>query len=666
MCDEKLKPYKEKIFNSLNEGISVYKEYARISGYQVRLATTQKVTRSDCIKLQYLFCNRQGLHKFRAFNHLEGDVSCGYKRRFSTRTGCKARLVLRLIRDSSYVVSDFVEEHNHCLTSPEYQQFLKSNRSLNFAQENFIMDCGNIKIGAKKSHKILKEISGGYANVGAQNFVGNSDAQIILDRLKSKQDLCPGFAFDYFVGTDGALQRCFWADSIAKNNFEAFGDCVAFDATYRTNKYNLVFIPFTGVDNHKCCITLGAGLLAKENVESYEWLMESFRKIMSRGPRIWVTDQDPSMKIAIKNIFPNSIHRLCMWHITKKFTEKIGNILCRDKKFLDNLDGIVCNAHYEPDVFESEWARMIEDYKLQDNKWLSDMYEMRANWIPAFFRDIPMGGLLRTTSCSECENSFFNCFFHPGMSLTEFFMAFDSAMDAQRHRKDQMDHETTSSEPIIKTSLHVEKQAAEVYTRTIFYDVQHEIIESCLHCHVCSISGDDESKIYGITNEDSIHLVHHIGSNVAECICKNFQRIGLACRHIFLALKSSGVTEIPDYFISKRWTKKAVHKLDSSSFGDIAETSASRNGSKELWIELNAAAKSVGCHKQKIDELIETLRTFRDKHSGRIVYMSKQDLFESIIGSPRPTQIIVQTPQQSRNKGCGKRLMSERDKIVEK
>lgn len=88
-------------------------------------------------------------------------------------------------------------------------------------------------------------------------------------------------------------------------------------------RYKMVFIPFTGIDNHNRCVTFGGGLLSKETIKSYEWLLERFKIAFVDHPKILVTDQDPAIKQAIPAVFPNTRHRLCMWHIMQKFTKKV-------------------------------------------------------------------------------------------------------------------------------------------------------------------------------------------------------------------------------------------------------------------------------------------------------------------------------------------------------
>ncbi|XP_076945395.1 protein FAR1-RELATED SEQUENCE 4-like [Bidens hawaiensis] len=133
-----------------------------------------------------------------------------------------------------------------------------------------------------------------------------------------KKEYLPNFSCEYSTTPDSVLKGLFWGDEDAKRNFYTFGDVVSFDATYRHNKYKMVFVPFTGIDNHNCNVTLGAALLGNETAETYTWLLKCFKDAFGYGPKFFVTDQDPAMKRAIGDIFPDTRHRLCMWHIMDK------------------------------------------------------------------------------------------------------------------------------------------------------------------------------------------------------------------------------------------------------------------------------------------------------------------------------------------------------------
>ena len=85
----------------------------------------------------------------------------------------------------------------------------------------------------------------------------------------------------------------------------------------------MVFVPFTTIDNHKRSVTVGAGLLSNEKIESYCWLLEAFLKAHGKAPTLVLTDHDPAILQAVEAVFPNAKHRLRLWHITKKLQAKV-------------------------------------------------------------------------------------------------------------------------------------------------------------------------------------------------------------------------------------------------------------------------------------------------------------------------------------------------------
>lgn len=66
----------------------------------------------------------------------------------------------------------------------------------------------------------------------------------------------------------------------------------------------------------------------------------------------------------------------------------------------------------------------MELYGLVKHRWLGQMFDLRAFWILTFFRDLPMGGLLRMTSWSKAHNSAFGSCTNYHYSLVEFFIHF--------------------------------------------------------------------------------------------------------------------------------------------------------------------------------------------------------------------------------------------------
>ncbi|GJW77088.1 FAR1-related sequence 5-like protein [Tanacetum coccineum] len=208
-------------------------------------------------------------------------------------------------------------------------------------------------------------------------------------------------------------------------------------------------------------------------------------------PTMIVTDQDGAMKRAIEAVFKKAKHRLCMWHIMQKIPTKICKEIYDQTDFKERFDKIVWNMSIEPVTFEEKWAQLIEAFDLKNHKWLTKMFDLREIWIPAYFIDSPLFGLMRTTSRSESENSFFKSFTSPGATLVSFMMSYESAMERQRYRQEKLDFNTIDAAPKFITQLDIESHASKVYTRTMFLIVQTEINEGCWNCTVQGLNRDE-------------------------------------------------------------------------------------------------------------------------------------------------------------------------------
>ncbi|KAK8919006.1 Protein FAR1-RELATED SEQUENCE 5 [Platanthera zijinensis] len=421
----------------------------------------------------------------------------------------------------------------------------------------------------------MKEQVGGYENVGftcvdARNYVrdlkaliADSDAQMFIQNFKNLQQHNSSFYYAYELDADDHLKCVFWADEIARNNFSVFGDLLSFDTTYNTNKYSMIFAPFTGLNHHRLSISFGAALLANEKTESFCWLFEKFLDCMGANePVLIVTDQDPAMRSAIEKTFKTTKHRFCMWHIMKKLSEKVGGDLNANINFQRRFKSCVWNSETS-DEFETNWSAIISDYNLSHNDWLLHMFELRKMWIPVYLQDIPLSGLLRTTSRSESENSFFGNFVNNKLGLIEFYSRFDNAMEAQRQRELKAEHKTLNGKPNIRTGLAIEKHASSLYTHKNFFIFQDELWASCIGCGVKSSQELNDSCTFIITNSSDPNNKYRevvYSSSNTTCSCKMFESQGIPCRHILLVLKGQGINELPAYCITPRWGKLATSK----------------------------------------------------------------------------------------------------------
>lgn len=129
------------------------------------------------------------------------------------------------------------------------------------------------------------------------------------------------------------------------------------------------------------------------------------------------------------------------------------------------------------------------------------MYMIRSSWIPSFFVDSPLCGLMRITSRSESENSFFSHFTNPTSTLVKFMVLYESAMEKHRYVQERLDHNSFDSFPVLLTPLEIEVHAARIYIRKLFVLVQKEIIAGSWLCSIESKTCDELSDVSVISEQ---------------------------------------------------------------------------------------------------------------------------------------------------------------------
>ncbi|GKA22535.1 FAR1-related sequence 5-like protein [Tanacetum coccineum] len=345
--------------------------------------------------------------------------------------GCKARVLFDMVpHTTKYTLTTFDVEHNHELDRVKYKHLSKAERKLTYNEQLFIIKAANANIGAVRAHNLSTSWKGSPSLVhGTQAklmnftcdvnyFIRDSDAQMPITRMEERQEFTKEFSFDYFI-EDVELCGLFWADEVAK--------------------YKMVFVPFMAIDNHRRAVTVGSGLLKKETTKAYGWLLRAFKKDFVCAPNIVITDQDGAMRLLVTAEFPESKHKLCMWHIM-------------------------------PEEFEDKWDKLMEEFNFVNHKWLSKMYRLRSSWIPSFFIDSPLCGLMRTTS-------------------------------RQRHTQEKLDHQSFDSFPTLLTPLPIEEHAAKVYTCSLFIRVHKEIVAGSWLCSITGMSSNEGCTVCIIDEE---------------------------------------------------------------------------------------------------------------------------------------------------------------------
>ena len=72
----------------------------------------------------------------------------------------------------------------------------------------------------------------------------------------------------------------FWVDDKSRELYKCFTDCIFFDTTFCTNRYNIPFVPIVGINNHTQSILLGCALLPDETTKTFVWELQTPKAAM--------------------------------------------------------------------------------------------------------------------------------------------------------------------------------------------------------------------------------------------------------------------------------------------------------------------------------------------------------------------------------------------------
>ena len=81
------------------------------------------------------------------------------------------------------------------------------------------------------------------------------------------------------------------------------------------------------MNHHWQTIVFACAFLSDETTVSFEWAFRSFLESMNgKQPMTFMTDQDHAIMKATRTVFPDSQHRLCLWHICKNVLSYLGGL----------------------------------------------------------------------------------------------------------------------------------------------------------------------------------------------------------------------------------------------------------------------------------------------------------------------------------------------------
>ncbi|KAG4963499.1 hypothetical protein JHK85_040954 [Glycine max] len=352
--------------------------------------------------------------------------------------------------------------------------------------------------------------------------------------------------------------------------YEVFGDVLAFDATYKKNKYLCPFVVFSGVNHHNQTIVFVDAIVTDETEETYVWLLEQLLVAMKgKAPCSIITDGDLAMRNAITRVMPGVFHRLCAWHLLRNALSHV-----RDKHVLKWLKKLMLDD-FEVVEFEEKWKEMVATFELEDNSWIAELYEKRMKWSTAHLRGHFFAGI-RTTSHCEAFHAHVAKYVHSRTNLTDFVEQFQRCLTYFRYKVVVADYLSTCEKEVLQTNLRsLERSGDELFTKEMFKLFQYYLCKT-IKLRVVDCKEMVTFSVYIVVKycSGSVWRVSYCPSTVDfTCSCMRMQSIGLPCDHILAVLVSLNFMELPSSLVLNRWSKLATEQMkdkypDSAMYWD--------------------------------------------------------------------------------------------------
>ncbi|XP_038681958.1 protein FAR1-RELATED SEQUENCE 4-like [Tripterygium wilfordii] len=272
VLDDSEVPIVGMLFEELDELFGYYKIYGQRKGFSVKRRTVNKDI-DERIKYVTFSCGRSNKYISKSENWVNP--------RLNAKNDCKARMSACIAKEGKWEITKFLDVHNHAM-SPTHSRFFSCNRKINthIKRQLEINDIAGIR--PNKSHNAQVIGVGEHENLhfleqDTRNLLakvrrlrlGEGDANVIQSYFMQIQSHNDGFFSLIDWDDNGRLKNVFWADPRRMATCREFGDVITFDTTYLTNKYDMQFISFVGVNHHGQSILLGCGLISNEDRHFY-------------------------------------------------------------------------------------------------------------------------------------------------------------------------------------------------------------------------------------------------------------------------------------------------------------------------------------------------------------------------------------------------------------
>jgi hypothetical protein len=373
------------IFTSWDEFKNWLDRFVLKEGFDYKIRTSEKD--QGIIRRVAYECTRSGSHN----PQVTSDPT---KRRnaFSSRVLCPWKLNVTCPKRSGVVkINSFNNHHNHPLTPVICEiapRFRKLTPKMLADIEKYVnqgrMDSGSIYPLLKHDYPdqpiYKKDLYNAVYQFRQKSNPGDTDASQMLQKLLELKDLEPNWIVKpRLESVSRRLNSLFWMSPVQRELYSKYNDVVILDTTYNTNRFQMMLCIITVVDNNYKTRIVACAIIEDETLETYRWIFDTILTETGVYPRVIFTDLDPSMIRSIKEIYPDTKHLLCIFHIDLNLRKKLkGKLGMQFEEFRHKF--YICRNSLCEELFECRWNQLVNNYPAAEKYLTETLYTKKTSW----------------------------------------------------------------------------------------------------------------------------------------------------------------------------------------------------------------------------------------------------------------------------------------------
>lgn len=177
-------------------------------------------------------------------------------------------------------------------------------------------------------------------------------------------------------------------------------------------------------------IIFAQSLIADENKQSHSWIFEQIIEATGIYPSVIMTDSDPAIDAAVREVFMKTYPIHCVFYITQNLHKNLQKPLGDHyKKFLQ--DFYKCrNSLITRTTFHNRFMKLVEDYP-QSKSYLELLFSSKEYWVHSYTSFRFTGGIIATSRVESVNACIKRMLFNSDVSLYELISEIHKLLDEQ-------------------------------------------------------------------------------------------------------------------------------------------------------------------------------------------------------------------------------------------